>query len=75
MVSGQNYFLELRAEAERSGVLVTAFVAGIAEVFLLIGAGHAIALVPFIAAMTTEDKLRNYDPAYTVLSTLDHCQK
>ena len=75
MVSGQNCFLELRAVAEQSGVLATAFVAGIAEVFLLTGAGHAIAPAPFTAAMTTEDNLRNYAPAYTVLSTLDYYQK
>ena len=75
MVSGQNYLLELRVVAEWGGVLATAFVAGIAEVFLLTGAGHAIAPASFTAAMTTEDNLRNYAPAYTVLSTLGHYQK
>lgn len=75
MVGGQDFLLELRAVTERRGVLATALVAGIAEVFLLTGVGHAIAPAPFTAAITTEDNLRNYAPAYTMLSTFNHYQK
>jgi hypothetical protein len=72
VVGGQDLFLELCTVAERRGVLTTAFLAGIALIFLLAIEGHAIASEPITATMAAEDNLRNHDPAHTVLSILDH---